>query len=64
MPTFDKESALLMPVQGTLRRRGYRRQRTEVQFFEYSIDVYGYDARNKATIAVELKLTRWTRAFE
>jgi hypothetical protein len=59
-----KESALLEPVSGNLRRRGYRRQRDEVQFFEYSMDLYGYAALKGATTAVELKLSRWTRAFE
>jgi len=64
MPTFLRESALLNPVSGSLRRRGYRRQRPEVQFFEYSMDLYGYAATKNTTTAVELKLARWTRAFE
>jgi hypothetical protein len=64
MPTFREESALLEPVQGNFRRRGYRRQRDEVQFFEYSIDLYGYAAGLGSTMAVELKLNRWMRAFE
>ncbi len=64
MPTFLKESALLEPVRGNLRRRGYRRQLPEVQFFEYSMDLYGYAATKNTTTAVELKLHRWTRAFQ
>jgi len=64
MPTFRNESALLEPVRGNLRRRGYRRQRSEVQFFEYSMDLYAYAAAKKTTTAVELKLARWMRAFE
>lgn len=35
-----------------------------MQFFEYSIDLYGYAAPTQTTVAVELKLSRWTRAFE
>jgi hypothetical protein len=64
VPTFRKESALLEPVRGSLRRRGYRRQLPEVQFFEYSMDLYGYAATKNMTTAVELKLDRWMRAFE
>ena len=64
MPTFLRESALLEPVRGNLRRRGYRRQRPEVQFFEYSMDLYAYAPAKKTTTAVELKLHRWTRAFQ
>lgn len=64
MPTFHRESALLDPVRGSLRRRGYRWQRPEVQFFEYSMDLYAYAPTKKTTTAVELKLHRWTRAFQ
>jgi hypothetical protein len=63
MQTFLRESALLEPVRGNLRRRGYLRTRDEVQFFEYSVDLYGYAAKRDATTAVELKLDRWRRAF-
>lgn len=64
MPTFRRESALLEPVRRNLRRRGYRRQRPEVQFFEYSMDLYGYAPAKNTTTAVELKLHRWMRAFQ
>lgn len=64
MMTFPKESALLAPVQRSLRRRGFGQQQDEVQFFEYRIDLYGYAVQMQATVAVELKLSRWTRAFE
>ncbi len=64
MQTFPRESALLAPVQRSLRRRGFGHQQDEVQFFEYSIDLYGYAAPTQVTVAVELKLSRWTRAFE
>ncbi len=64
MPTFRKESALLDPVRGSLRRHGYHRQRPEVQFFEYSMDLYAYAPTKKTTTAVELKLRRWMRGFQ
>lgn len=64
MATFRRESALLEPVTGSLRRRGYSRTQPEVQFFEYSMDLYGYAKKPQKTTAVELKLTRWMRAFE
>ena len=64
MPIFSRESALLEPVGGSLRRRGYRRQCSEVQFFEYSMDLYAYAPAKEATTAVELKLHRWMRAFQ
>jgi hypothetical protein len=64
MQTFETESSLLDPVRGTLRRRGFRQQRPEVRFFDYSMDIYGYAASQGMSIAVELKLRRWMRAFE
>lgn len=59
-----RESDLLEPVRGSLRRRGFRCQRPEVQFYEYSMDLYGFSVKSNLTIAVELKLHRWMRAFE
>jgi hypothetical protein len=64
MHTFLEEASLLQPVSGSLRRRGYRQQQDEVQFFEYSMDLYAYSAKTHRTTAVELKLYRWMRAFE
>lgn len=64
MQTFLRESALLEPVARYFRRKGFGRQRSEVQFFEYSMDLYGYASRTDCTMAVELKLQRWMRAFE
>lgn len=64
MSSFKLEAELRLPVEASLRRRGYRRQRCEVQFFEYSMDLYGLATSTGSTVAVELKLSRWTRAFE
>ena len=35
-----------------------------MQFYEYSIDLYGFSRVHDLTIAVELKLFKWKRAFE
>lgn len=47
-----------------MRRRGYSRQHEELQFFEYSIDLYGLSVRDATTTAIELKLHRWARALQ
>jgi len=55
---------LVEPVARYLRNRGFRLQTTEVPFYEYSIDTYGYSRRDNLTIAVELKMANWSRAVE
>jgi hypothetical protein len=35
-----------------------------VPFYEHRIDIYAFSPRDKSTIAVELKLTKWRRALE
>jgi hypothetical protein len=57
-----KESSLLTPAANYYRRRGYKIQKRELQFFEYSVDLYAYNKTKDLTIAVELKLTDWRRA--
>lgn len=64
MKSFTKESALLPPVAGYMRRHGFSRQQEEMQFFDYSIDLYGFSKRDGKTTAIELKLERWTRALQ
>lgn len=59
-----KENQLLQPISNYFRRKGYRRQGSELQFYEFSIDLYGVSERQKRTIAVELKLEKWKRAFQ
>ena len=58
------ESSLYQPVAAYAHNRGFRRQRSEVQFYEYRIDFYGFSRRQNLTVAIELKLTKWRRAFE
>ena len=64
MSIYRQESTLLTPVRTHLRRKGFFQQRPEMQFFEYSMDIYGYASRSDRTTAVELKIARWPRAFE
>lgn len=62
--SFDKEALLLRPVEGYLYRQSFRWQRPELQFYEYRIDLYGFSRVRNLTIAIELKLKNWQRAFE
>jgi len=63
MSLFRRESCLAKPVLAYLRRRGFPDLATELPFYEHRIDVYGYSRRRDLSIAVELKLTQWRRAF-
>jgi hypothetical protein len=64
MIAFDRESALLSPVSRFARKEAFRHQRLELPFYEYRIDLYGFSSKKNLTVAIELKLTRWRRAFE
>jgi len=61
---FRREQELAEPVARYLRNRAFGLQGSEVAFFEYRIDIYGYSRRQDLTIAVELKMTKWPRAVE
>ena len=61
---YECESALLDPVASYTRRKGFRRQQPELQFYEYRIDLYGFSRARNETLAVELKLRDWRRAVE
>lgn len=63
-PNRRLEAGLLAPVVRHLRRRGFRSLLTEVPFYDYRIDVFGYSSSDDLTVAVELKLDKWRRAFE
>jgi hypothetical protein len=56
--------SLFPPVASYVRRRSFRLLRAEMPFYEHRIDLYAFSRRDKATIAVELKLTKWRRALE
>jgi len=62
--SHSTESALFDPVASYTRRKGFRRQQAEVQFYEYRIDLYGYSRGRNETVAIELKLRDWKRAVE
>ena len=62
--TFRREQDLAHPVRRYLRNRAFRRQVEEMPFYEYRMDMYGYSRRDDLTVAVELKLKKWTRAIE
>jgi hypothetical protein len=61
---FKIESRLAKPVKKYLRRKGFTVQKQEVQFYDYSMDIYAFSEKNDLTVAVELKLNRWRRALE
>jgi hypothetical protein len=57
------EADLTQSVQKYLHRKGYLLQTTELQFYEYSIDIYGLSLINNRTVAIELKIKNWKRAL-
>lgn len=63
-PTFRSEVELAAPVARYLRNKAFGLQDSEVPFYEYRMDVYGYSESKNLTVAVELKLKRWPRAVE
>lgn len=64
MIDFNKESLLLKPVAAYFRRKSFRWQQEELPFYEYRVDLYGFSRVNGHTVAIELKLYKWQRAFE
>ncbi len=36
----------------------------EAPFYDYRIDIFGFSASDDRTVAIELKLRKWRRAFE
>ena len=58
------ETSLLQPVLRHLRGRRFTRVLTEVPFYDYRIDVFGFSGSEDLTVGVELKLDKWRRAFE
>ena len=59
-----KEAELTDPVARYFSRKGYRWQATELQFYEYNIDIYGFSRSSDLTVSIELKIKNWRRAFE
>ena len=59
-----KRESLLLPVVSEYFKHQYRQHKQELPFYEHRIDLYGYSAETGCTVAVELKLRKWRRAFE
>jgi len=59
-----KEAELTDPVARYFSRKGYRWQATELPFYEYHIDIYGFSRASDLTVSIELKIKNWRRAFE
>ena len=59
MVSFDLESALTDPISAYVRRKSFRLQTRELQFYEYRIDLFAFSRLLGLTIAVEMKLLRW-----
>ena len=64
MMHYRKEVELTEPVARYFHRKGYRWQATELQFYDYCIDIYGFSRVTNLTVSVELKIKNWRRAFE
>lgn len=58
------EASLLAPVAGYFHRRSFRWQKNELQFYDHRIDLYAFSSTKNETIAVELKLNDWRKAFQ
>jgi len=59
---FSRESDMTALVARFLRNRSYAQQLSEVGFYEHRMDIYGYSRAHQLTVAVELKLAKWSRA--
>ena len=55
---------MLEPVSSYIRRKGFRKLVPEMQFYDFRMDIYGYSKSLDMTVAVELKLGNWHKAFE
>lgn len=64
MISFRTESELRAIVSKHLEATSFSLQLEEAQFYDYSIDQYGYSEATDQTIAVELKIRKWSRALE
>lgn len=60
---FSREASLSRPVATYLRASGYTRVAREIPFYDRSIDLYAFSDASGWSVAVELKLSRWRKAF-
>lgn len=59
-----RESELINPVFNFFKSEGYMNLASELQFYDYNIDIYGYSKETNKTVSIELKISNWRRAFE
>ena len=64
MPKPLLEANLAEPVVRHLRRRRFGVLLMEAPFYDYRIDIFGFSVSDDQTVAIELKLRKWRRAFE
>ncbi|MDQ1639254.1 MAG: hypothetical protein QOF62_2593 [Pyrinomonadaceae bacterium] len=58
------EASLLAPVADYFHRRSFHWQQNEMPFYDHRIDLYAFSTAKDVTVAVELKLTDWRKAFK
>lgn len=64
MLTFEREAHLEDPITRHLKGRRFRMLFKEAPFYDYRIDIFALSTAQNRCVAVELKLTKWRRAFE
>ncbi len=64
MMNFKREAALLNPVSSFAQDNTFSIQQVEMQFYNHRIDLYGFSPEKNLTVAIELKLKNWRRAYE
>ena len=64
MLNFKKEKQLYKPIENFLKNRKYSYVHSELGFYEYKIDLFGYSKSSYKTISVELKLKNWQKALQ
>ncbi len=58
------EASLAEPIVRHFRRQRFNTLLREAPFYDYRIDVFGFSSTDDLTVAIELKLAKWRRAFE
>ena len=64
MLNFKKEQQLYKPIEGFLKNKKYSHIYSELEFYEYRIDLFGYSKSNYMAVSVELKLKDWRKALQ
>ena len=64
MIDLSNEASLLPPVLAYIKRKGFNMHAFELHFYKRSVDIYAFSKNSYMTIAIELKLQKWQKAFE